>query len=356
MNFEIKNPKKGRLHGDERKLIVASVVFFILAIIFIIIYLTKVNTQLPQKSKEQKNIPKETLKVVDENDNKRPIAVMIDNNIGEEKHAGLQASFVNYEIIVEGGLSRIMAIYKEKANTLIGPVRSSRHYFLDYALEYNAIYSHFGWSPKAEEDIKNLNVQNINGMVDSACFARDKTIPAPHNVFTSTAKLRECGDIKGYSSTTNSWKALNYSIQEVNLDQNDKTSDKLQIANNITMKYSYSQTRSYIYDVNSRKYLRFMNGKAHLDKETDNQLNFKNIIIMKVENEALDNEDRQDLKTIGQGTGYYITNGYSVPINWIKSSRTAKTKYTYETGQEIKVNDGNTFIQIIPVSSDISIE
>ena len=60
--------------------------------------------------------------------NQRPIAVMIDNNIGNGRHAGLQESYLNYEIIVEGGLTRIMAVFKDKDVSLIGPVRSSRHY------------------------------------------------------------------------------------------------------------------------------------------------------------------------------------------------------------------------------------
>ena len=77
---------------------------------------------------------------------------------------------------------------------------------------------------------------------------------------------------------------------------------------------------------------------------------------MKVENKTIDDVGRQKLTTVGSGKGYYITDGYAVPINWSKSSRTAKTNYTYENGEEIKLNDGNTFIQIVPPSSKITIE
>ena len=120
LNFDIINHKtskkrKGRkLTSDEKKMIFASIFFLTLAIVFIIIYLIKFNNVTPKKETKTKIIPQETLKIVDENSNQRPIAVMIDNNIGDEKHAGLQNSFVNYEIIVEGGLSRIMAIYKDE--------------------------------------------------------------------------------------------------------------------------------------------------------------------------------------------------------------------------------------------------
>jgi len=99
-----------------------------------------------------------------------------------------------------------------------------------------------------------------------------------------------------------------------------------------------------------------MNGTAHIDKESKQQLHYKNIIIERVSNSQLDSYGRQDLSTAGSGEGYYITNGYALPIKWTKSSRSDKTKYTYLNGKEVKVNDGNTFIQIVPVNSTITIE
>ena len=73
-----------------------------------------------------------------------------------------------------------------------------------------------------------------------------------------------------------------------------------------------------------------------------------------------------DLDTIGLGEGYYITNGYAVPINWNKSSRSSKTKYTYKngvilngkdvSGQEISVSDGRTWIEIQTTKQNLTIE
>ena len=97
----------------------------------------------------------------------RPIAVMIDNNVDARPQAGINKAYMVYEIIVEGGETRLMALFKNVNVDKIGPVRSSRHYFLDYALEHDAIYVHFGWSPQAESDIKTLGVNNINGITQS---------------------------------------------------------------------------------------------------------------------------------------------------------------------------------------------
>lgn len=361
-----KKHKRSR-KNKNKKLIMASTALVLLALILFTIYFMEVFNKEPKKliNKVVNNEPQKSLTVFDENSNERPIAIMIDNNVGNNNHAGLQDSYLNYEIIVEGGLTRIMAIYKDKKVELIGPVRSSRHYFLDYALESDAIYAHYGWSTYAENDIKQLNVNNINGLTDDTPYWRDKSIKAPHNVFTSIDNLQSYASTKNYQKTSSKWQLLKYDADEISLKQyeektqsseTDTTETNLLTANNISMQYSNHQTRSYKYDTKNKYYLRFMNNEAHIDKSTNGQLHYKNIIIERVNNKTLDSYGRQDLDTVGSGTGYIITDGYALPINWTKASRSAKTKYTYTNGKEVVLNDGNTFIQIVPTTSNITIE
>ena len=336
-----KRKRKNKKKKD--RVLITSIMILLLCIIGIIGYLFIQNKEIPIVKKHKKK-----LTIVDEDSNKRPIAVMIDNNVGNNSHAGLQDSYINYEIIVEGGLTRIMAIFKDKDVDLIGPVRSSRHYFLDYALESDAIYTHYGWSEFAKTDISSLGVNNINGLYDENAFWRDKQLKSPHNVFTNTDILyKYAKDNKDYSIETDDWKLLNYSTKNISIadkEENDNT------ANNVVIKYSNYQTTSYSYDSENKYYLRYMNDEAHIDKISKEQLHYKNIIIEKVRNSTLDSYGRQDLDTTGSGEGYYITNGYVKEITWTKNSRSGKTTYTYEDGKEVKINDGNTFIQIIPVT------
>ena len=345
--------KKRKSKRKNQKIITICLLIVILCLGGIIYYYVFSDNEVDIPIIKEPKKEKKQLKIVDENSNQRPIAVMYDNNVGYNSHAGLQNAYLSYEIIVEGGLTRIMALFKDKDVSLIGPVRSSRHYFLDYALESDAIYCHFGWSEFAKNDITSLGVNNINGLTNESAYWRDKNIRAPHNVFTSTETLYKKAKESTYKTEVSDWKLLNYSVDEINLSNDENTNST--IANNVNLKYSNYQTTSYSYDSENNYYLRSMDGNPHVDKNTKEQLHYKNIIVEKVSNRNLDSYGRQDLDTVGSNDGYYITNGYAIPIIWNKSSRSSKTKYTDINGKEIKVNDGNTFIQIIPVTTQIEI-
>ena len=140
---------------------------------------------------------------------------------------------------------------------------------------------------------------------------------------------------------------LNYSVDEIDLS----TMEEAIIANSIEIPYSYAHTTTYEYDAINKVYKRSMNGNAHVDRITGAQYTVKNIIVYNVKNYDLvdvENKGRQDLANIGTGLGYYISNGYAVPITYEKTSRSSKTVYTYMNGEEVNVNDGNTYIQIQP--------
>ncbi len=309
----------------------------------------KEKKQEEQKSQpivEEKPVPK--LQIVDEDSKSRPYAVMINNNQAAWKnHAGLQDAYLVYEIITEGGITRMMALFKDQNTERIGSVRSSRHYFLDYVLENDAIYVHFGWSPKAQSDIPNLGINNINGIYDNS-FWRDRTLGVAyeHTAFTSIELVKQLAEKRGYIRETNKDLLLNYSVEELNMN----TKEGAIIANKVTVPYSKSHVTSYQYNPETKRYMRYMNDWAHTDGITGEQYSTKNIIIQNVENYSMDSYGRQDIKNIGSGNGYFVTNGYAIPIIWTKKSRSSQTKYTYLDGTEIILNDGNTFIQIEPIN------
>jgi len=288
------------------------------------------------------------LQIFDEDSNKRTVAVMINNNHDAWPHAGLQDSFLNYEIIAEGGITRIMAIYKDKLPDKIGSVRSSRPYFLDYAMENDSIYAHFGGSDQAYADMSNLGIEHIDGIIyDGVYYHRDQSSGAAweHTAFTTGSSLNEAIADLDIRTTSDKGSVFKYSVDKIDLS---KKEDAIR-ADSVEIDYSDYTSTSYTYDEENKVYLRSMSGTPHTDKVTGNQYSAKNIITYKVKNTTIDYYGRQALENIGSGEGYYITNGYAVPITWEKTGRASKTVYKYKsTGKEIKLNDGNTWVQIQP--------
>ena len=313
-------------------------------------------TALIEEIKEE---PKEEIKVYNGED--RPIAVMIDNVGNARPQAGLNDAYMVYEIIVEGQQTRLMALFKGKDLSKIGPIRSSRHYFLDYALENDAIYVHYGWSPKAKSDISSLKVNNINGIYESSkSFWRVKDKSAPHNAVTSTKKILEVAKRKKYETTSSKKSVLNYNTKEVNLEDGID-------ATNIKLPYSGFYSVSYKYNEETKQYTRYYNEKksgkwkATMQKDwvTKDPVTTKNIIVTFAKNTPLNDgsgKDRQNLSNIGTLDGYYITNGKAIKIKCVKNSRKEQTVYKDLEGKEIDVNDGNTFVQIVPLTANVTIE
>lgn len=308
-------------------------------------------TAVAEEKIEEPKVEEKKVQIFQGND--RPIAVMIDNHSDAWPQAGLQKAYMIYEIIVEGGETRLMALFKGAEVEKIGPVRSARHYFIDYAMENDAIYTHFGESPQADSDIKKYSINEIDGIAeDGTTFWRVKDKAAPHNAVTSMAKLIESAKNKKYKMTSNKESVLNYVTDEVNLEEGQE-------AISVTIPHSQLQTVKYVYDEENKVYKRQARGKEQTDWDTKETITTKNIIITFCDNYTLtdkENKGRQGLKNIGTFDGYYITNGKAIEIKCIKNARDEQTIYQDLEGNEIKVNDGNTFVNICPTTAKVILE
>lgn len=354
-----KNRKGFKINLNKKQKIILTSVIAVVAILLVVAgYFILFNKEEIAIKKEEKKIEEvKKVQIVDVDSNTRPVAVMI-NNIGvaRKHHVGLQDAYMVYEVIVEGGLTRLMALYKDADTPKIGSIRSARHYYLDYALENDAVYVHWGYSEFAQSDISKLGVDNVNGLIyGNKYFWRDKSlgISSEHTAYTSMELINKGIDKLGYRKTTDDKTLLNYSADEIDISKMDGAVP----ANNVVVKYSSSVKSEYVYDSEAKNYKRSVNGTAHTDYESKEQYTAKNIITYQVQNTTIagDYKGRQDLSTVGSGEGYYISNGYAVPIKWEKTSRTSRTKYTLLNGEELKVNDGNTYIQIQPAGQALTI-
>lgn len=287
------------------------------------------------------------------NTDARPVAVMVDNDDKNARpHAGLNEAYLIYEMVVEGGATRFMALYRGTDTEKIGPVRSSRHYFLDFVMENDAIYTHFGWSPQAIKDISAFGIDKINGVLggDGNIFWREEKFKGDwHSAYTSIEKIREMAGSKGFELETEHKNAIKYadSFFELNTES---------VANTVSIPYSGMYKTGYSYNETSGLYEKSINSAPHV-MQSGEVLTVKNIIIELIYDTSLgDGTDRRNINTTGSGEGYYITNGKYEKITWSKASRKANTVYKTADGKELKINPGKTIINIVSPSVGITIE
>ncbi len=300
-----------------------------------------------EEEKEEDNTPKTKY-----SGNQRTIAVMIDNVGDARPQTSLNKAMIVYEAYVEGGLTRYLAVYKNEDIETIGPTRSARPVFIDYALENDSIFVHYGGSPRALDDVKKLKMDNANGIESPAnVFRRTKEKAAPHNALTGTKVIWEYASKQGYRKTTKERNVLNYVVEEVTLEEGTG-------ATTVNIPYSGAKVK-YVYNIETGLYERYFANKLQTDWLTKEKITTKNIIITIANNYSTDEEGgygRQQIENIGNLDGYYITNGKAIKIKCEKKTRSGKTVYKDLEGNEIKVNDGNTYIQIVSPSMNITME
>ena len=296
--------------------------------------------------------PVSTLKIIDTTSKTRPVGIMINCHSEALPQSGLQDAYAVYELMVEGGITRMFALFKDKDFTKVGAVRSVRAQFLGYAFENDAIIIHAGGSAEATERMAKEGIANIS--VDGKYGQRDQQLAKKraweHTLFTKWSSVKQAISDNKLRSTTDVVSVLNYSPTEVDLSKYTTT----KAANNVSIKYSNYRTSNYYYDTDKKVYLRSMNGTKNVDLVTGQRYEVKNIIVYGVKyNGYCDHGYCGYVRpaNTGTGEGWYITDGVALPIKWTKKDEKSKTEYRIkETGEELKVNDGNTYFQIYPTN------
>ena len=151
--------------------------------------------------------------------NRRPYAIQF-SNFKTVEITGIGQADIVYEALVEGGITRFLAIGENFTGDRIGSIRSSRHYFASFADEYDAIYIHYGKTKYAVTKLKNLGLNNLDGEtgIGTTVFYRDKSMSAPHNAFTSLDRILAGIDKKGYETEHSQDFEAHYSFFEEDTD------------------------------------------------------------------------------------------------------------------------------------------
>lgn len=281
----------------------------------------------------------------------RAVAVMLDNHAGARPQAGLKDAEIVIEALAEGNITRYMAIFFGGMPESVGPIRSARPYFLDRAMEYDAVYVHIGGSPKALSDVKKLSIADLDGLSSSnKVFFRKSHKKMPHNAYSSLEILRNEAAKRKFDMSP---RVLSWHFN------NEDQTPLGDVVNQFVMPYRKSDggyVVSYKYDESTKRFMRYINGKAHLDEIDNTPIGAKNVIVQVVPTKVVDDVGRLDLELVGSGDAFYLSNGVKIPLTWSKGSRSAETIYKNSQGEVLSLNPGNTWIQIVPKNMAIQWE
>lgn len=265
-------------------------------------------------------------------------AVMVENHIDARPLSGPAKAQVVIEAPVEGGITRFMLLF-DATSTVdeIGPVRSARPYFVDWAHGWRALYAHVGGSPEALQKIGGLtSFANLDEMSSRGyAFWRSKTRYAPHNTYTSSeflARVFEDGRMPT-STAPISWHAQNLATST---DRGDVRS--------ISIPYGGSYNVAWKYDKEIGLYTRSQGGRIQKDRD-GTTVEAENVIVIKTESQVLDDVGRLRLRTVGSGEAVAYRDGNKFNVRW---KRVAGEPMVFEgtDGSEFLLSRGRTWIQV----------
>lgn len=287
--------------------------------------------------------------------NRRPVAVMLNNIQGAVPQAGIANAGVVYEAPVEGGITRLMGVFEDYDNLeKIGSVRSCRDYYIFFAMEYEAIYAHFGQAAYALPYLDLPEVNNLSGLsgYGEQVYYRTSDRVAPHNAYTSFAGLQKGIEVNGYSQEYSSDYSGHFQFAWVGQDKELTGGTPA-----VLVKPGYAANSPWFdYNADEKLYYRSQFGGPQVDELTGNQLAYKNIILQYCPWENYDENGYLNINVMAGGSGKYITDGQAIDITWKKDSQWGTTHYYDTNGTEITLNPGKTWICIIQDSETANVE
>ncbi len=281
------------------------------------------------------------VEVVDEAATRRQVtAVMIENSPDARPQSGLKDAGIVYEAIAEGGITRFVAIYQENRPGLVGPVRSVRPYYVEWAAAYDPAVAHIGGSARALNMIRSGEYGvDIDQFFNAPYYWRASDRAAPHNVYTNFDKLDELTASK--TKTTSTFTPIPR--------KDDPKKKPVPTATHITLPIS-SQWYEVVYDYDAatNSYKRSVGGEAHLDREAG-QIQPKVVVALQVQM-SLEFEDgyREQVVTSGSGKAWIFQDGIVTEATWSKTDPKGQLVLTGSDGKSIHLNRGQTWITALP--------
>jgi len=317
-----------------------------------------------------------------------PVAIIVENYAGIRPQSGLADANIVYEALAEGGITRFLAVFYcgAAAGSLepynIGPVRSARTYFLDWASEYGdyPLYNHVGGAGQCNdstvyEDAKALCQISEYGWKDkgswgdmdqfalpyTACRREPErtgqTRATEHTLYCNNFNLWEIAAQRGLTNKTqktgNSWDENFRSWpfkEEANLNDRGEISPKFSFWNSQS-----AYDVSWQYNKEKNIYERLNGGQPHKDFLSDQQLTAKVVVVQFArEQGSVDEHKHLIYQTTGSGQAIVFQDGQVIKGTWKKESRLARTRFFDGSGREIRFNRGQIWIEVLPAGNKVA--
>ncbi len=273
----------------------------------------------------------------------RALMVSIENSPQARPQAGLKQASIVYEFLVEGGITRFLALYWDQIPDKVGPVRSVRPYLIETALDYNALILHAGASPGGFALLETSGISHLDQIYHGNYYWRDGKRRPPHNLYTGYLKIKDyLNKMTGHDYPPR------FSYQQIRfIEDKDR-------ANEITVDYWGTYKVIYLYNQENNYYRRFLDNleTPHVTEEGD-QLTARNIIVQFVSTGVKDDVGRLRMNLEGSGRSLIFRDGIVINGSW-KSEGDDWTHYFNGEGEEVKLNPGQTWIQIVPESTPVT--
>jgi hypothetical protein len=308
-----------------------------------------------------------------------PLGVMIENHQNARPQSGLSFADVVYEAVAEGGITRFLAMYYCQDAIQVGPVRSARTYFIDFASEYGPfpLYAHVGGANQsgpadAISQLSDYGWTNYNDLnqfsIGFPVFWRDyqrlgHDTDTEHTMYSTTQKLWD------YAKTNRKLTNVNEDGDSWNTDfkpysfKDDAQASERGKSQTAHLEFWTGDKNYYVdwtYDPIQNAYKRNVGGVPHVDRDTNKQLTAKTIVILSMQelsaNDGYENNVHLLYKDKGTGKATILMDGKKTTGTWQKSKRASRTELFDSNGSPIKFDRGNIWFEILPLDGVMTIK
>ena len=289
----------------------------------------------------------------------RPYVIMLNTIKQALPQSGNSQADLYYEMVEEGGITRVMGVYQDITDVgILGSIRSTRQYYVQLTLALDGFLVHAGGSREGLDEITNLGLRTVNALgAAGGIFYRDQTrlnsgFALEHTMFVTSDDLQDWVDnTSGYRTEHEDGYADSHSHKFVE----DGTPDGGEQADVITVPFSGYKNTVFTYDDTTGKYDVNMFDSAYIDEQNGEQVSVTNVLILNTEIYTKANS-RMSIAITGSGEGYYACGGEIIPITWSKANYSDMYTLTTADGDELEFGVGKTYICIIGLDNSITVE